>query len=191
MIALSIAQAGLFGMVSMIEMRRSGLLKRLMLTPITMKTFGLSISLVRLILSIVQVVLLTLIGIFFFKASLNINILSFSIIFIIGTITFTAVGFMISAFTKSMDGYMGLANVLSFLMMFLSGIFFELSMLPSYVKPLAIISPLTYFVNGIRDSMVYGLGIMNTDFWMNIGILALWGIATFAIGAKFFKWRAE
>ncbi|MBS4204552.1 ABC transporter permease [Lederbergia citrea] len=190
MIALSIAQAGLFGMVSMIEMRRNGLLKRLMLTPITMKTFGFSISLVRLILSVFQIVLLTLIGVLFFKASLHVNILSFILIFIAGTITFSAFGFMISAFTRSMDGYMGLANIFSFIMMFLSGIFFELSMLPSYVKPIAVISPLTYFANGIRDSMVYGLGIMNTSFWLNIGILALWGIGTFAIGAKFFRWQA-
>ncbi|MBS4201166.1 ABC transporter permease [Bacillus sp. FJAT-49732] len=190
MIALSIAQAGLFGMVSLIEMRRNGLLKRLMLTPITMKTFGLSISLVRLILSIVQIVLLTLIGVLFFKASLHVNILSFIIIFIIGTITFSAFGFMITAFTKSMDGYMGLANIFSFLMMFLSGIFFELSILPSYIKPISIISPLTYFANGIRDSMIYGLSIMHTQFWLNIGILALWAVVTFAVGARFFKWEA-
>ncbi|MBS4197534.1 ABC transporter permease [Lederbergia citri] len=190
MIALSIAQAGLFGMVSLIEMRRNGLLKRMMVTPITMKTFGLSISLVRLILSVVQILLLTLIGVLFFKATLNINILSFLIIFIVGTISFSALGFMITAFTKSMDGYMGLANICSFLMMFLSGIFFELSILPSYVKPLSVISPLTYFANGIRDSMVYGLGILNTHFWLNIGVLALWAVVTFAVGAKFFKWEA-
>ncbi|WP_057773721.1 ABC transporter permease [Cytobacillus dafuensis] len=190
MIALSIGQAGLFGMVGMIEMRRNGLLKRLMLTPISMGTFGLSQTLVRLILSIIQIIILTFIGVFFFKASLHLNILSFLIVFIVGTITFSAFGFMISAFTKSMDGYMGLANIFSLLMMFLSGIFFELSMLPSYIKPIAVISPLTYFANGIRDSMVYGIGIMNSSFWVNIGVLVLWGIATFAVGAKFFKWRA-
>ncbi|GGG09971.1 hypothetical protein GCM10010916_28540 [Paenibacillus abyssi] len=75
-------------------------------------------------------------------------------------------------------------------MMFLSGIFFDLSMLPSYIKPLSVVMPLTYFANGIRDSMVYDIG-MSGEFWMNIGILAVWGIVTFLIGSKFYNWKAE
>ena len=39
MIALSISQAGLFGMVGMVEMRRNGLLKRLKMTPVNMRWF--------------------------------------------------------------------------------------------------------------------------------------------------------
>lgn len=71
LIALSIAQAGLFGMVSMVEMRRNGLLKRLRLTPMSMKLFGLSNRLVRFILSAIQVVLLTLLGLLLYHAKLD------------------------------------------------------------------------------------------------------------------------
>lgn len=190
MIALSIAQAGLFGMAGMVEMRRNGLLKRLMLTPISMKLLGVSNMLVRFILGVVQVVLLTLIGVLFFKASLDVNLLSFLIIFLIGTVSFSAFGFMIASLSKAMDSYMGMANIFSFIMMFLSGIFFELSIMPDYIRPISAILPLTYFVNGIRDSMVYGLDVMNPQLWLNVGVLAAWGLVTFAIGSKFYKWKA-
>lgn len=191
LIALSICQAGLFGMVSMVEMRRNGLLKRLRLTPVNMGLFGLSNIMVRFILSAIQVVLLALIGLIFYGARFDINMIAFLLMFFIGTISFAANGFMIAALSKTMDSYFGIANLVSFIMMFLSGIFFDYSLLPSYIKPLADILPLTYFANGIRDGMVYGLSIMEPNFWLNIGVLTGWGLVTLLIGAKFYTWRAE
>jgi ABC-2 type transport system permease protein len=86
---------------------------------------------------------------------------------------------------------MGIVNLVSFLMMFLSGIFFDYALLPSWLKPVADALPLTYFANGIRDSMVYGISIMNATFWVNIGVLLGWTLVTFAIGSKFYNWKAE
>ena len=71
MIALSIAQGGMFGMVGLVEMRRKGLIKRLRMTPANMGIFGLSDMAMRLIFSIVQIILLSLIGVFIFGANLS------------------------------------------------------------------------------------------------------------------------
>ncbi|MBW7473616.1 ABC transporter permease [Paenibacillus oenotherae] len=189
LIALSIAQAGMFGMIDLVEMRRNGLLKRLIMTPASMGLFGLGGIVVRFILSGIQIVLLSLIGVLAFGAHLNINIGAFLIIFLVGTLSFAGIGFMIAAFSKSMESYFGMANLFSFIMMFISGIFFDVNALPEYIKPLAHFLPLTYFADGIRDGMVYGLGIMNDAFWLNVGMLLLWGVTTVLIGAKFYKWK--
>jgi ABC-2 type transport system permease protein len=189
LIALSISQAGLFGMIMMVEMRRNGLLKRLMLSPVNMKLFGLSNMLVRFVLSAIQAVLLTLIGILFYHASIDVNVIAFLLVFIIGTISFAAIGFMISSLSKTQDSYFGFANLFSFVMMFLSGIFFDSSSLPAYIKPISNVLPLTYFANGIRDGMVYGLGVMHSALWIDLGVLAAWGIVAFMIGSRFYKWK--
>ena len=191
LIALSISQAGLFGMVGMVEMRRNGLLKRLMLAPVSMRMFGLGNIMVRFILSAIQIILLSLIGVFVFGANLNINPISFLLMFLVGTISFSAIGFMIASLSKSMDSYFGIANLASFIMMFLSGIFFEYSMLPEYIKPVSSLLPLTYFADGIRDTMIYGTGVMGAAFWMNIGILLLWALVTYLIAARFYRWTSE
>jgi len=190
LIALSISQAGLFGMMSMVEMRRNGLLKRLMLTPVNMRLYGLGNMMVRFLLSAIQVILLTLIGILFYKAEIDLNLVSFLPMFLVGTVSFASMGYLIAAFSKSMDSYTGTANLASFIMMFLSGIFFDYSMLPEYIKPVSHVLPLTYFANGIRDSMVYGMGLANADFWVNIGALSLWGIAAFLVASRFYRWKA-
>jgi ABC-2 type transport system permease protein len=191
MIALAIAQAGLFGMVGMVEMRRNGLLKRLTLTPVRMGAYGLSNVLVRFILSAIQVVLLTLIGVLFYKASLHMDVLAFILIFTIGTMAFAAIGFLIASLSKSMEAYFGIANLLSFLMMFMSGIFFDTASLPEWIKPASAVLPLTFFADGIRDSMVYGRSVLTSAFWLNAGVLLAWAVVTFLIGSRFYSWKAE
>jgi ABC-2 type transport system permease protein len=187
MIALSVAQGGLFGMVGMVEMRRSGLLKRLRMTPVKMGLFGLSGMLVRFILGVVQIVILAAIGVLVFGANLHISVSSLIIAFFIGTLTFNALGFMFSSFSKTLEAYMGVANIASFLMMFLSGIFFPTSIMPEWLVPVTKVLPLTYFVNGMRDGMVYGNGIGSSSFWLGIGVLVLWAAVAYIVGSVLYK----
>lgn len=190
MIALSIAQGGLFGMVDMVERRRKGLLKRLRMTPAKMGLFGLSDMLMRMIFSAFQIVLLSLIGVFGFGATLNINSLTLLIVFLAGALSFTAIGYFISSISKTMEAYMGMANIASFLMMFLSGVFFPIETMPSWLQPVAQVLPLTYFVDGLRSSMVYATGLASGTVWLGIGILALWGILAFALASMLYRTKS-
>jgi ABC-2 type transport system permease protein len=187
MIALSIAQGGLFGLVSLVDMRRKGLLRRLQMTPVKMSLYGIASMMVRFVLAAIQITLLTVIGVFGFGANLNIEIFTLIIGLVVGALAFNGIGYLISSFSKSMEAYMGVANIASFLMMFLSGVFFATNGLPEWLQPVTQVLPLTYFVNVMRDGMVYGSGIGTADFWLAIGILALWGAAAFAIGATIYK----
>ncbi|WEK52953.1 MAG: ABC transporter permease [Candidatus Cohnella colombiensis] len=187
MIALAVAQGGLFGMVDMVEMRRKGLLKRLRMTPAKMGLLGTGSLLVRFILGIVQVLILSAIGVLGFGAKLHIDAPTLIVAFLVGALTFNAIGYMISSFSKSIEAYMGIANIASFLMMFLSGIFFPTSGFPEWLLPVSKVLPLTYFVNGMRDGMVYGSGMFTAEFWTGIGILAIWGVISFALAIIIYR----
>lgn len=189
MIALSIAQSGLFGMVGLVEMRRTGLLKRLRMTPVNMRLFGAANLGSKFILSIVQVILLTLIGVLAFRANVHFAVLPFLLIFTVGTLAFSGLGYLIAAVSKTLESYMGIANLLSFAMMFLSGIFLDINLLPPYLKPVAQVLPLTYFADGIRDGMIYGSG-MNAEAWLNLGILAAWGLAAYGAATLLYRRRS-
>ena len=187
MIALSIAQGGLFGMVDLVEMRRKGLIKRLRMTPANMGIFGLSDMVMRLLFSVIQILLLSLIGVFIFGANLYINIFSLLIVFLIGALSFNALGYFISSFSYTQNAYMGVANIVSFLMMFLSGVFFPIETMPEWLQPVSNLLPLTYFAEGLRDSMVYETGVFSSTLWFGIGIMVIWGIVAFLIGSWLYK----
>lgn len=187
MIALSIAQGGLFGMVDLVDMRRKGLIKRLRMTPANMGIFGLSDMVMRLIFSCIQIILLSLIGVFVFGANLFINFPSLILVFLIGAISFNAIGYFISSFSHTNEAYMGAANIVSFLMMFLSGIFFPVETMPQWLQPVSNILPLTYFADGLRDSMVYNTPILTSSFWFGFGNMLLWGGIAFIIGSLLYR----
>lgn len=187
MIALSIAQGGLFGMVGLVDMRRKGLIKRLRMTPANMGIFGLSDMVMRLLFSIIQIILLSLIGVFLFGANVYINFPSLLLVFLIGALSFNAIGYFISSFSETNEAYMGVANIISFLMMFLSGIFFPIETMPEWLQPVSNILPLTYFAEGLRDSMVYNTPILSSPLWYGFGNMLLWGGIAFITGSLFYK----
>lgn len=187
MIALSIAQAGMFGMVDLVEMRRKGLIRRLRMTPAKMGIFGLSDMVMRLLFSIIQIILLSLIGVFIFGANLFINFPSLILIFLIGALSFNALGYLFSSFSTTQNAYMGVANIVSFLMMFLSGVFFPVETMPDWLQPISNLLPLTYFAEGLRDSMVYETGLFSSTLWFGIGVLVIWGAISFILGSWLYK----
>ena len=187
MIALSIAQGGMFGMVDLVEMRRKGLIKRLRMTPANMGIFGLSDMVMRLIFSIVQIILLSLIGVFIFGANLYLNLPSLILVFLVGALSFNALGYFISSFSNTTEAYMGVANITSFIMMFLSGIFFPIETMPEWIQPISNILPLTYFAEGLRDSMVYETSIFTSSIWFGFGNMIIWGAVAFILGSLFYK----
>lgn len=187
MIALSIAQGGMFGMVGLVEMGRKGLIKRLRMTPANMNLFGLSDMVMRVLFSVIQILLLSFIGVFIFGANLFINFSSLVIVFLLGTLSFTAMGYFISSFSKTTEAYMGVANITNFLMMFLSGVFFPIETMPEWIQPISNVLPLTYFVEGLRESMVYETGLFSTTLWIGIGVMVLWGVSTFVLGSLLYK----
>ncbi|WP_245805777.1 ABC transporter permease [Bacillus alkalicellulosilyticus] len=187
MIALAIAQGGMFGMVDLVEMRRKGLIKRLRMTPANMNIFGLSDMIMRLLFSIIQIILLTLIGVFIFGANVFINIPSLLVVFLLGALSFNALGYLFSSFSNTSEAYMGVANIASFLMMFLSGVFFPIETMPEWIQPISNILPLTYFVEGLRESMVYSTSIFTASLWTAIGIMVLWGVVAFIAGSWLYK----
>lgn len=186
-IALSIAQGGLFGMVDLVEYRRKGMIKRLRMTPANIGLFGLSDMVMRLLFNIVQILLLSFIGVFAFGANLYINFASLLFIFLIGALTFNALGYFISSFSNTTEAYMGIANIFSFIMMFLSGIFFPIEMMPEWIRPISNLLPLTYFADGLRDSMIYEISIFSTKVWAGIGVMTLWGGIAFLLGSILYR----
>jgi ABC-2 type transport system permease protein len=75
-----------------------------------------------------------------------------------------------------------------FPLMFLSGTFFSIDIMPSFLKVIAQASPLTYLNYGLRDVMISGNA---GDALFNLGVVAAIGVVFFAIGVVLMKWKEE
>ncbi len=166
--------------------RMTGALERLMLYPVSVTTilagkisgggcFGLAVTIVFL---------LGLIILFPFHLE---NPLLFLASVIISSFAFSALGAFVSVSVKQVFEAQTLANLFRFPMIFLSGVFIPVSSLPSIIKPIAYLIPLTYSIDSIRVSFGYESHIMHP--LLSLLVLAGYGIVFLGLSVKILKRR--
>jgi ABC-2 type transport system permease protein len=74
-----------------------------------------------------------------------------------------------------------------FPMMFLSGIFFPIEIMPDFMLRIAAVMPLTYLGDALRQIMVNGTPLY--PMITNLGVMAAWAVACMLLAIKLFKWE--
>ncbi len=105
-----------------------------------------------------------------------------------GAFTFTAMGMLVGVFIKDPEGASAIANAIGFPMMFLSGTFFPLEIMPTYLQAIASVLPLTYLNNGLRDTMVY---FNDGNALINLGVVFVVGLIFFVLASRLMSWKEK
>src|SRR5262249_21133728 len=105
----------------------------------------------------------------------------------LGALTFTSIGYGIASFAKTEEAANGMTSVVQFPLMFLSGIFFPLEIMPAWLRGVATLMPLTCLDEGVRRPRVGGPRCQRLG--SDALILGGWLLVTFAISARFFRWQ--
>ena len=190
--AMAIMQNGIFSVVfTLLSYKNQGVLRRLQATPISPSHFIVGHLISRVTIIILQTFLLLIMGVFILGVSIGqgsrmawINIFLLSLL---GGVLFLSIGLAISSLAPSEDSAPALANLVTFPMLFLSGVFFPIDFLPKFVGYVSNILPLTHLAQGIRLSALYGNSTLTT--LPQIGITILWLAIAFSICAFTFKWE--
>ena len=190
--AMAIMQNGIFSVVfTLLSYKNQGVLKRLKAAPISPSHFIVGHLISRVSIIILQTFILLIMGVFVlgvsvgqgsFLAWLNILFLSF-----LGGILFLAIGLAISSLAPNEDSAPALANLVTFPMLFLSGVFFPIDFLPKIISYISNILPLTHLAEGIRLSALYGNSTFSTI--PQLGITLAWLALSFFVCAISFKWE--
>jgi ABC-2 type transport system permease protein len=188
LIGFTILTSPMFSMVNLsAEYKKNKIFKQLSLTPLTKGEWLASKIIWYVILSIISFILLTIVGVVAFGAHVIITpwIIPF---LIIGPLFFVALGMLVGTVTKSQESAGVIGNVITFPMMFLSGTFFPVSTMPSWLQKIVPVLPLYYVIDGLNAVMVfsnYSKTLYDTL------ILSIISAIVFALAVKFFKWRED
>ncbi|TMF62223.1 MAG: ABC transporter permease [Chloroflexi bacterium] len=187
-IAMSIMQTGLFSVAfSFVAYKQQGILRRLMATPMRVPDFLMSRIVTYLVMAVVQMAILIVLGLLLYHLHFVGNIAYLIIVGFIGAAIFMAVGFTISGFARDEGAVAAIANLISFPMMFLSGVFFSLSNEPGWLQPITKVLPLTFLANALRSISLDGASL-----WAVRGELlglAVWLVIALVLATRLFKWE--
>ena len=144
----------LFGNTSMAAIvvtfeKRSGTFQRLLVAPVTDRTIVLGKAVSAAAYGIATALVLAL-GLVLLVGMPLVNAAVFALGFILGAVTFSLLGLTASVIVREVFEAMTLMNFFRFPILFVSGVFVPLDAMPAWVKPAALVSPLTYVVELFR-----------------------------------------
>jgi ABC-2 type transport system permease protein len=189
-LALAIMISAVIGLATiLVDWRQRGILRRLKLTPIPLAEFFAARISASLVVAIMQVVVLLAFGRIAFGVHISTTAWAAIPVALAGCLCFLAMGFAIGSVVSNPETGDAVSNVITNPMMFLSGTFFPVSAMPSFVQVIARVLPLYYMANGLRDTTVRGLSI--THVAGDIGILLGTTAILAVIGLRSFRWEAS
>jgi ABC-2 type transport system permease protein len=154
-IAMAVMTLSLFGTVNLnTELRQKGIIRKLSTTPITRTEWILSDILFQFILSIGSTTAMLLVSYAVFNVNLHLNAWLPTFI-LLNVFAFVGIGMILTRFVKEAQSAAAAANAISFPMMFLSGSFFPVELMPGFLQALARVLPLYYVNEGLRASMIF------------------------------------
>src|SRR5699024_5015034 len=109
-------------------------------------------------------------------------------VIIVVAMSMLAIGYAIAAVSRNTEIAASYANLITFPMMFLSGVFFPVASMPIWLRPLINIMPLKYGVDALREPMLYGNGI--ESIWIDLLVLAGLFVVFMVFAVRYFKWDA-
>jgi ABC-2 type transport system permease protein len=154
-IAMTVMTLSLFGTVYLnTELRQKGIIRKLCTTPITRSEWLLSDILYHFILALLSTTAMLVVSYAAFPVHLQINAWLPAFV-LLNVFAFVGIGMILTRFVKEAQSAAAAANAISFPMMFLSGSFFPIDLMPGLLQTLAKFLPLYYVNEGLRASMVY------------------------------------
>ena len=186
-LAMSLMQLGLFGTaLPLVSLRERKILRRLGATPLPRSAVLISQVLLRLTISVFQTGIIIGIGYFAFGVAIA-HPLTTIVIAVLGALMFISIGYLIASIARSQESANGITQAVNFPMLFLSGIFFPLAALPSFLDVVVKALPLTYLADAMRQAMINS----TPDFPLTVDLLVVtaWLVACGFLSVRFFRWE--
>jgi ABC-2 type transport system permease protein len=184
-VGMTLLFSGTMSGASVIWDKEFGFLKEVLVAPVNRFSVILGRSLGGMTTAIIQA--LVIVGI---AVAMGVTLSSVSgfllalVIMILTCAAFTGFGLIIATKLGNLEGFMAIMNLIVFPIFFLSGALFPVQSMPSWLRYIMYIDPLTYGVDGLRGTLI---GISAFPLWLDFVVLLILCIALATLGSYFFS----
>lgn len=175
----------IFGGVTVAAERRNGVIKRLMVHPVTRlelvmgKIYGL------MLLGIVQIVFFLAVGKFLFHVNLGANLPGVALTLIVFAWVAGSLGVLVGALTAAEDRVTGICVLASLLMAALGGCWWPLEIGPPVMKTISLCLPTGWAMQALHQLISFGSGF--SAVLLPLAVLAAFGAAANLLAARCFR----
>ena len=188
LLGMNLMGSGLWGVgFSVVQARTKGLLKRFLATPMKKSEYLLSYILSRLVFLVLEVGALIGFGWWVFRVGVHGTLVGLALVVLLGAFSFSGLGLLVASRAKTVEAVSGLMNLVMLPMWILSGTFFSYARFPDAMQPFVKALPLTALNDALRAVMIDGAALTRVS--TAIAIVCAWGLVSFVVAVKIFRWR--
>lgn len=186
-LGMALMNGGIFSGISLVVLRRQGVLRRIRGTPTSTLTFIAARMTAQFVIVFGQAAVILGIASAAYKFHPSGSLVELVPLLVAGALAFMSIGFFVAGVSNTMEVASALTNVLTLPMMFLAGVFFPVSQLPHAMQAVANVMPLRFLTRGLR-----GVAIHHAS-WSALmpeilGLLVTTVIGS-ALATRFFRWE--
>ena len=188
LLGMNLMGTGMWGIAfSLVVARNGNLLKRLIAAPARRSDLLGAQLTSRLIFLVPEAGALLLFAYFALGVPMRGSVLLLVVVSLFGALAFSGLGLLTAARPRTIEGVSGVMNLVMVPMWVFSGIFFSTERFPAGLQPFVQALPLTALNDALRGVMLEGTGLV--PLLPELALLAVWGIASFLVALKIFRWQ--
>jgi ABC-2 type transport system permease protein len=176
--------------------RDEGVLKRLRGTPLPAGAYMSGRVLHAMIVGAILVAITLVFGKIAYDSPFPTGgpLFEFTVTFLVGSLSFAALALALTAVIPNADAAPPIVNAAILPLLFLSGIFIPLDdEAPEWISTVAEIFPVKHFADAMRAGFLGNLELGGQRAfvfdWVDVLIVAAWGLAGLVLAARFFSWE--
>jgi ABC-2 type transport system permease protein len=169
---------------TMVSDKEKGMLARLLTTPARPTDFILGYSLGLVLIAAAQIIII-MVATWAFGLNMTGNPFLAFFVFLLTSLCCIGIGMVVASLTKTENQAEPLCWLFAMPLAALSGCWFSIELMPSYLRTFANIFPFAHTVEASRAILIRGVGLeaISYDFFFLVG----WAVAIFVIGVTLFR----
>ena len=177
-----------FGSTQAVKYRERGVFKRLMVTPLSARSFLVSEMLTRLLLAIVQTTLVFVVGVVIERRVPSPHIFWLYLLALMGVMVFINLGFIAAGLASNPEAVAGVTQLVGVILVVMSGGILQ-SLFPPQIEKAVEFLPVLPMVNSMLGVVISQKNPFSAAPLETL-VLASWAIATFLFAVVVFRFRA-
>jgi ABC-2 type transport system permease protein len=175
--------------MNMVFLREQGVLKRLRGTPLPSGAYLGGLAANAVTNTVTQITIILVAGAAVFGVGLPKDWLELVVFTAVGVVCFASLGVALAHAIPNFDSAPAYTNAIFLPMIFISGVFYDADHVPTFLRDIAQVLPLTHLIDGLSAAMVTGASFSSE--LSDLLVVAAWGVFGVYLAIRGFSWEAR
>ncbi len=187
-LGFTLLSLGVFGPTSVFpRLKQRGVIRRYQTTTLKVWQYFIGNVISNALIGLLSVALMFTVAVLLFDLNMRGNYFNLAFVVIAGVIMLFGIGLAIGGWAKNENQAAPLAQIATLPMMFLSGVFFPIFLMPEFLQAITRFIPLTPIVESIRLIITENASLV--ELGPQLAIIGGWTVVIYIIAFKVFRWE--